>query len=345
MERRLTAILAADVVGYSRLMGIDEAGTLAALKAVRTELIDGKIAQHQGRIVKLTGDGILAEFPSVVNALACASEVQRGVRERNTDVPQNRRIEFRVGVNVGDVIVEGDDIYGDGVNVASRLESVADPGGITVSQAVRDHVGNRLDLAFEDRGEEKLKNIEKPVHVYSVILEDANDGNMTSMKQDRPSIAVLPFNNMSGDPEQEYFSDGITEDIITGLSKVSGLSVIARHSSFSYKGKAVKVQQVAQELGVPFILEGSVRKAGARVRVTAQLISSENSAHVWADRFDRELTDIFAIQDEITHAIVDQLKVKLLPQEKKSIKQTRTDNVEAYTFYLRGRQFIERRSK
>src|SRR5438874_1452752 len=345
MERRFTAILAADVVGYSRLMGADEAGTLAALKAVRTELIDGKIAQHQGRIVKLTGDGILAEFPSVVNALACASEVQRGVRERNTDVPQNRRIEFRVGVNVGDVIVEGDDIYGDGVNVASRLESVADPGGITVSQAVRDHVGNRLDLAFEDRGEEKLKNIEKPVHVYSVILEDANDGNMTSMKQDRPSIAVLPFNNMSGDPEQEYFSDGITEDIITDLSKVSGLSVIARHSSFSYKGKPLKVQQIGRELGVDFMLEGSVRKAGARVRVTGQLVNCKKGSHVWAERFDRDLTDIVAIQDEITHAIVEQLKVKLLPQEKKSIGQTPTDNVEAYTYYLRGRQFMQRHSK
>ncbi|PYI40974.1 MAG: adenylate/guanylate cyclase domain-containing protein [Verrucomicrobia bacterium] len=342
MERRLTAILAADVVGYSRLMGADEAGTLAALKAVRTELIDGKIAQHQGRIVKLTGDGILAEFPSVVNALACASEVQRGVRERNTDVPQNRRIEFRVGVNVGDVIVEGDDIYGDGVNVASRLESVADPGGITVSQAVRDHVGNRLDLAFEDRGEEKLKNIEKPVHVYSVILEDANDGNMTSMKQDRPSIAVLPFNNMSGDPEQEYFSDGITEDIITDLSKVSGLSVIARHSSFSYKGKPLKVQQIGRELGVDFMLEGSVRKAGARVRVTGQLVNCKKGSHVWAERFDRDLTDIFAIQDEITHAIVEQLKVRLLPQEREAVEQIPTENIEAYTYCLRGRDFYRR---
>ena len=342
MERRLTAILAADVVGYSRLMGADEAGTLAALKAVRTELIDGKIAQHQGRIVKLTGDGILAEFPSVVNALACASEVQRGVRERNTDVPQNRRIEFRVGVNVGDVIVEGEDIYGDGVNVASRLESVADPGGITVSQAVRDHVGNRLDLAFEDRGEEKLKNIEKPVHVYSVILEDANDGNMTSMKQDRPSIAVLPFNNMSGDPEQEYFSDGITEDIITDLSKVSGLSVIARHSSFSYKGKPLKVQQIGRELGVDFMLEGSVRKAGARVRVTGQLVNCKKGSHVWAERFDRDLTDIFAIQDEITHAIVEQLKVRLLPQEREAVEQIPTENIEAYTYCLRGRDFYRR---
>ena len=342
MERRLTAILAADVVGYSRLMGADEAGTLAALKAVRTELIDGKIAQHQGRIVKLTGDGILAEFPSVVNALACASEVQRGVRERNTDVPQNRRIEFRVGVNVGDVIVEGEDIYGDGVNVASRLESVADPGGITVSQAVRDHVGNRLDLAFEDRGEEKLKNIEKPVHVYSVILEDANEENTTSMKHDRPSIAVLPFNNMSGDPEQEYFSDGITEDIITDLSKVSGLSVIARHSSFSYKGKPLKVQQIGRELGVDFMLEGSVRKAGARVRVTGQLVNCKKGSHVWAERFDRDLTDIFAIQDEITHAIVEQLKVRLLPQEREAVEQIPTENIEAYTYCLRGRDFYRR---
>ena len=345
MERRLTAILAADVVGYSRLMGADEVGTLAALKAVQTELIDGKIAQHQGRIVKLTGDGILAEFPSVVNALACATEVQRGVRERNTDVPQNRRIEFRVGVNVGDVIVEGDDIYGDGVNVASRLESVADPGGITVSQAVRDHVGNRLDLAFEDRGEQKLKNIEKPVRVYSVILEDAGVGNMTSMKQDRPSIAVLPFNNMSGDPEQEYFSDGITEDIIIELSKISGLLVTARHSAFTYKGKAVKVQQVGRDLGVAFVLEGSVRKAGPRVRVTGQLINCKDGGHIWAERFDRELTDIFAIQDEITQAIVEQLKVKLLPQERKSIGQMPTDNVEAYTYYLRGRDFLYRYSK
>jgi len=333
------------VVGYSRLMGNDEAGTLAALRAVQTELIAGKIAQHRGRIVKLTGDGILAEFPSVGNALACATEVQRGVRERNTDVPQNRRIEFRVGVNVGDVMVEGDDIYGDGVNVASRLESVADPGGITVSRAVRDHVGNRLDLAFEDRGEQNLKNIEKPVHVYSVIFEDANEENTTSMKRERPSIAVLPFTNMSGDPEQEYFSDGITEDIITDLSKISALSVIARHTSFTYKAKAGKVQNVGKELGADFILEGSVRKAGARVRVTGQLINSNDGTHIWAERFDRDLTDIFAIQDEITHAIVEQLKVKLLPQEKKSIVQTPTDNIEAYTYYLKGRELFHRGSK
>jgi len=351
MERRLTAILAADVVGYSRLMGANETGTLAALKTLQTDFIDGKIAGHQGRIVKLTGDGMLVEFPSVVNAVACAAEVQRGMRDRNAGVPQDRRIEFRIGVNLGDVIVEGEDIFGDGVNVAARLESIAKPGGITISGSVRDHVGNRLDLAFEDMGEQTLKNIERPIRVYSISLnspaaQDIKDATPAREEQlERPSIAVLPFNNMSGDPEQEYFSDGITEDIITDLSKVSGLFVVARNTAFTYKGKPVKVQQVGQALGVAFILEGSVRKAGSRVRVTGQLISSKDGGHVWADRYDRDLTDIFAIQDDITHAIVEQLKVKLLPQEKKSIGQTPTDNVEAYTYYLRGRQFMQRHSK
>ena len=345
MERRLTAILAADVVGYSRLMGADEAGTLAALKTVRTALIDGKIAEHQGRIVKLMGDGMLAEFQSVVNALACAVEVQRGMRDRNEGISQDRRIEFRIGVNLGDVIVEGDDIYGDGVNVAARVESIAPPGGIAVSQSVRDHVGNRLSVIFEDCGEQKLKNIENPIRVYNVRLEEPDDSEVASMKGDRPSIAVLPFNNMSGDPEQEYFSDGITEDIITDLSKVSGLFVVARHTAFTYKGRPIKVQQVGQELRVQYVLEGSVRKAGSRVRVTGQLIDSKDGGHVWAERFDRDLTDIFAIQDEITHAIVEQLKVKLQPQEKKSIGQAPTDNVEAYTYYLRGRDFLYRYSK
>ena len=345
MERRLTAILAADMVGYSRLMGASEAGTLAALKTVRTDLIDGKIAEHQGRIVKLTGDGMLAEFPSVVNALACAVEVQRGMRDRNACIPQDQRIEFRIGVNLGDVIVEGDDIYGDGVNVAARLESIAPPGGIAVSQSVRDHVGNRLSVTFEDCGEQQLKNIEKPIRVYAVLLEEFHPAGMTATKNERPSIAVLPFNNMSGDPEQEYFSDGITEDIITDLSKVSGLFVVARHTAFTYKGKPVNVQVVGQQLGVAFVLEGSVRKAGARVRVTGQLINSKDGSHLWADRFDRDLIDIFAIQDEITHAIVEQLKVKLHPQERKSIGQARTDNIEAYTYYLKGRDFLHRRSK
>jgi len=349
MERRLTAILAADVVGYSRLMGANESGTLAALDTLRSDFVDPKITEHQGRIVKVTGDGMLVEFPSVVNAVACATELQRGIRKRNAGVPQDHRIEFRMGVNVGDVIVQGDDIFGDGVNVAARLESIATPGGITISGPVRDHLGNRLDLAFEDMGEQTLKNIERPIHVYRVCLDTpaapSKDKKAAHHEQEKPAIAVLPFNNMSGDPEQEYFSDGITEDIITDLSKVSGLLVIARNTAFTYKGKPVKVQQVAQELGVPFILEGSVRKAGARVRVTAQLISSDNGAHVWADRYDRELTDIFAIQDEITHAIVEQLKVKLLPQEKKDIGKAPTANVEAYTYYLRGREFLHRHSK
>src|SRR5437660_309017 len=351
MERRLTAILAADVVGYSRLMGANETGTLAALKALQTDFIDGKIAEHQGRTVKLTGDGMLVEFPSVVSAVAFAAEVQRGMRDRNTGVPQERRIEFRIGVNLGDVIVEGKDIFGDGVNVAARLESIAKPGGVTISGSVRDHVGNRLDLAFEDMGEQTLKNIERPIRVYSVSLNtsaarDIKDATRAREEQlERPSIVVLPFNNMSGDPEQEYFSDGITEDIITDLSKVSGLFVVARNTAFTYKGKPVKVQQVGQELAVAFILEGSVRKAGSRVRVTGQLISSKDGGHVWAERYDRDLTDIFAIQDEITHAIVEQLRIKLLPQEKKSIGQAPTDNIEAYTYYLRGRQFMQRHSK
>src|SRR5438093_8875196 len=322
MERRLTAILAADVVGYSRLMGTNEAGTLAAIKALQTDFIDGKIAEHHGRIVKQTGDGMLVEFPSVVNAVACATEVQRGMRDRNADVPGDRRIQFRIGVNLGDVIVEGEDIFGDGVNVAARLESIAKPGGIMISGSVRDHVGDRLDLAFEDMGEQNLKNIERPIRVYSVALNnpaarDTKDAMPAQREQlERPSVAVLPFNNMSGDPEQEYFSDGITEDIITDLSKVSGLFVVARNTAFTYKGKPIKVQQVGHELGVTFILEGSVRKAGSRVRVTGQLINANDGRHVWADRYDRDLTDIFAIQDEITHAIVQQLKVKLLPQEK-----------------------------
>jgi len=349
MERRLTAILAADVVGYSRLMGVDEASTLAALKRLRTELIDGKIAEHQGRIVKLTGDGMLVEFPSVVSAVGCAADIQRGMRARNTGLPQERRIEFRIGVNLGDVIVEGGDIFGDGVNVAARLESIAPVGGITVSQSVRDHVGNRLGLTFEDLGERLLKNIERPIRVYSISLDApasrASDGAASAHLEEKPSIAVLPFINMSGDPEQEYFSDGITEDIITDLSKVSGLFVVARNTAFTYKGKTVEVAEVAKRLGVNFILEGSVRKAGSRVRVTGQLISGKDGGHVWADRYDRDLTDIFSIQDEITHAIVEQLKVKLLPQEKKNIAQTPTDNVEAYTYYLRGRQFMQRHSK
>ena len=347
MERRLTAILAADVVGYSRLMTIDEAGTLAALKSLRKNLVDPKISEHNGRIFKLTGDGMLIEFPSVVSAVACAVDIQSAMRTRNA-TESAAPIEFRIGVNIGDVIVEGEDILGDGVNVAARLESISPIGGITVSQSVRDHVGNRLDLLFEDMGERRLKNIERPIRVYSISLDasaHAQPNGTMSLRGEKPSIAVLPFLNMSGDPEQEYFSDGITEDIITDLSKVSGLFVVARNTVFTYKGKTAEVQEVAKHLGVNFVLEGSVRKAGSRVRVTGQLINGKDGGHVWADRYDRDLTDIFAIQDEITHAIVEQLKVKLLPQEKKSIGQMPTANVEAYTYYLRGRDFFHRHSK
>jgi adenylate cyclase len=244
------------------------------------------------------------------------------------------------------VIVEGEDIFGDGVNLATRLEGITDPGGVTISESVREHVGNRLDLSFVDLGEQKLKNIEKPTRAFSVTLENsASQKAKKAVSSKRPSIAVLPFTNMSGDLEQEYFSDGITEDIITDLSKISGLFVVARHTAFTYKSRPVKLQQVGQELGVDFILEGSVRKAGGRIRISGQLVNTKDGDHVWADRFDRELTDIFAIQDDITHAIVEQLKVKLQPQEKKSIGQARTDNVEAYTYYLRGRDFLHRHSK
>ena len=346
MKRRLAAILAADVVGYSRLMGADEAGTLAALQSIRADLLNARVAKHQGRLVKFMGDGMLLEFPSVVDALASAVEMQRALRDRNSTLAPENRIEFRIGVNLGDVIADADDIYGDGVNVAARLESAAKPGGIAISHSVRDHVGNRLDLVFEDLGEQKFKNIERPIRVYSVLLESSDQSRkVVPATSERPSIAVLPFVNMSGDAEQEYFSDGITEDLITDLSKVSGLFVAARNTSFIYKNKPAKAQEIARELGVAHILEGSVRKAGDRVRVTGQLVAAHDGGHVWAERFDRDLTDIFAIQDEITHAIVEQLKVKLLPQEKRSIERAPTDNVEAYTYYLRGRDFFYRHSK
>src|SRR5205085_9099098 len=247
MERRLAAVLAADVVGYSRLMGADEAGTLDALTKLRSEFIESKVAEHQGRTVKLSGDGLLLEFPSVVNAVRCAAEIQHGMRDRNANVPQDKRIEFRIGVNLGDVIVQGEDIFGDGVNVAARLESIAKPGGIAIAGSVRDQIGNRLDLIFDDLGEQKLKNIERPVRVYNVSEEESTIVNTASNRDQRPSIAVLPFNNMSGDPEQEYFSDGITEDIITDLSKISGLWVVARNTVFTYKGKPAKVEQIARD--------------------------------------------------------------------------------------------------
>jgi adenylate cyclase len=344
MERRLSAILAADVVGYSRLMGANEVGTLTALNGRRAEVIEPRIAEHHGRVVKLTGDGLLVEFPSVVNAVECATSIQTEMRVRNADIPEDRRIELRIGVNLGDVIAEGDDIFGDGVNVAARLEGVGRPGGVTVSASVRDHIGNKLNIGFEDTGEHLLKNIAQPVRVFEVVAVSSEDSavaaGVLTEAQDKPSIAVLPFTNMSGDPEQEFFSDGITEDIITDLSKCSGLFVVGRNTSFTYKGKSVQLPRVASELGVKFLLEGSVRKAGERVRVTGQLIDGPTGGHVWADRYDRDLTDIFAIQDEITKTIVEQLRVRLLPEEQSAIGQSPTTSVEAYTYYLKGRQFF-----
>jgi len=349
MERRLSAILAADVVGYSRLMGANEVGTLQSLELHQNELIEPEVAACQGRIVKLTGDGILAEFPSVVGAVECACAVQRGMRARNGDVPEDRRIQFRIGINLGDVIVRGDDLFGDGVNVAARLEGVARPGGIAVSQSVRDHVGNKLDLQFDDRGDQPLKNIERPVRVFDVVFESSAEAQGSAAGHatpaDKPSIAVLPFTNMSGDEEQEYFSDGISEDIITDLSKLSGLFVVGRHTSFAYKDKAANLEQVARDLGVRFLLEGSVRKAGNRIRITAQLIDGSTSGHLWAERYDRDLTDIFEIQDEITRSIVNQLQVRLLHAEGEAIAQSPTANVEAYSCYLKGRQFFHSATK
>jgi adenylate cyclase len=351
MERRLSAIMAADVVGYSRLMGANEVGTLTALNHRRSEVIEPRITAHNGRVVKLTGDGMLVEFPSVVDAVECALTVQREMKSRNVEIPEDRRIELRIGIHLGDVIVEDGDLFGDGVNVAARIESVGQPGGVAVSAAVKDNVGNRLDVGFEDMGEHQLKNIAQPVRVYNVGAAQpvAAQGTAAPVgaepEEAKPSIAVLPFNNMSGDPEQEFFSDGITEDIITDLSKISGLFVVGRNTSFAYKGKTIQLQQVAGEMGVKFILEGSVRKVGDRIRVTGQLIDGATGGHVWADRFDRDLIDIFAIQDEITKTIVSQLKIRLLPEEKKAIAQAPTDNVEAYTHYLRGRQYIHYQSK
>ena len=349
MERRLTAILAADVAGYSRLMGVSEVATLAALKAHRAEMIDAKIAEHLGRIVKLTGDGMLVEFPSVVNAVACAAGIQREMRTRNAEIPQDRRIEFRIGINLGDVIAEDGDIYGDGVNIAARIESIAQPGGVAVSASVRDHVGNKLDLAFEDMGEQSLKNIEQPVRVYNVLLDAVppGAGTLVGLNEQRPragwvdpdkrSVAVLPFANMSGDAEQEYFADGLTEDVITELSRFKSLFVIARNSSFHFKGRNVKVQDVGAELAVQYVVEGSVRKVGSRVRVTAQLVETANGSHLWAERYDRELDDIFAVQDELVRAIASAIPGEVSRQALEQARRKPPENHSAYECELRGR--------
>ena len=340
MERRLTAILAADVVGFSRLMGADEAGTLSALKAVRDELIDRKIAQHRGRIVKLTGDGILAEFSSVVSAIACAAEVQRGMRERNADLPNDQRIEFRIGVNVGDVIVEGDDIFGDGVNVAARLEALAEPSGICVSAIVYDQVLGKVDCDFDDIGEQSLKNITRPVRVYRVrdasAVSNGSPTPTTLPLPDKPSIAALPFANLSGDPEQEYFADGMVEEIITALARIRWLFVIARNSTFAYKGRAIDAKQIGRELGVRYLLEGSVRKNSNRVRITAQLIDATNGAHLWADRFDGSLEEIFDLQDKVATSVAGVIEPTLRQAEIERARRKRPDNLDAYDLYLRA---------
>jgi adenylate cyclase len=348
VNRRLAAILAADVVGYSRMMGADEAGTLSALKRHRETVFDTAVAEHNGRVVKLIGDGTLVEFSSVVDAVRCALAIQRAAKTQAQ--PNGRSIVLRIGVNIGDVIIDGDDIYGDGVNIAARLEPLAEPGGVCVSTIVNESVGSRIDVTFKDGGEVTVKNIDRPIRVWkwhpdsdpvAQGAKSAGSDRQLRQSKERPSIAVLPFNNMSGDPEQEYFSDGITGDIITDLSKVGGLLVIARNSSFAYKGKNPDIRAVGRELGVRSVLEGSIRRAGNRVRITAQLIDAADGGHLWAERYDRDLNDIFAVQDEVTRSIVDALKVTLTPSERSRMSESPTANVEAHDLFLRGRELMQ----
>ena len=342
--RRLAAILAADVAGYSRLIGADEEGTLNRLKSIRGELIDPKISKHRGRIVKTTGDGLLVEFSSVVDALRCATEWQTGITERNASAPEDNRIEFRIGVHQGDIVVEDDDIFGDGANVAARLEGLAEPGGICVSGRVQEDAAGRLDLAFDDLGDQSLKNITRPVRVYRVRLATTEstpkslpvEAASVLALPDKPSIAVLPFQNMSGDPEQEYFADGITEDITTALSKVRWFFVIARNSSFAYKSRLVDVKQVGREFGVRYVLQGSVRKAGDRIRISAQLVEAENGKHVWVDRYDRDLADIFAVQDEITERVVGAIEPELYSAEHYRSQRKPPESLDAWECVIRA---------
>ena len=349
-NRKLAAILAADVVGYSRLAGADEDRTLARLRALRSDLIDPTIAVHNGRVIKRTGDGALVEFRSVVDAVRCAIEVQNGMVERNAGVPQDRRIEFRIGIHLGDVVEESDgDLMGDGVNIASRLEGVAAPGAICLSEDAYRQVKARLDLSVSDLGNTQLKNITEPIRIYSlqvgavaqakaVMTTEVPAAPPPTPRPPKLSIAVLPFANMSGDAEQDYFADGISEDIITALSKLPQLFVIARNSSFTFKGRSVNVQEVGRNLGVRYVLEGSVRKSGNRVRITGQLIDATTGGHLWAERFDRDLTDIFAVQDDVTQHIVGALALNLTEGDQQRLTHERTSNPEAYDCYLRGRE-------
>jgi len=338
VERRLAAILAADVAGYSRLMGIDEEGTLTALKAHRRELIDPKIAEHRGRIVKTTGDGALVEFASAVDAVRCALEIQRAMAERNAAIPEERRIEFRIGINVGDIIIDEGDIYGDGVNIAARVESLASPGSICISDNGYQQI-SKLALDVSDMGERQLKNIPQPVRLYDIRLNGTSARPVLALP-DRPSIAVLPFQNMSGDPEQEYFSDGLSEDIITLLSAWRSFPVIARNSSFAFKKQSRDIRMIARELSARYVIEGSVRKSSNRVRVTAQLIDAESGHHLWAKKFDGALDDVFALQDEITRQIVISVEPEMEKAELRKSETKRSTSLDAWDYFLRGRAFL-----
>ncbi len=346
VERRLAAILAADVVGYSRLMGADEVGTLAALKAHRREVVDPTIAQHHGRIVKTTGDGMLVEFASAVDAVTCAVEIQEKMTERAPE-GSGPQIRFRIGINIGDIIIDGDDIFGDGVNVAARVENECEPGGVCLSGSAFEQVRGKTRLAFDELGERPLKNIDRPVRLYSARLAASSVAASASLTSetvsplplpDRPSIAVMPFENMSGDPEQEYFADGMVEEIITALSRFKSLFVIARNSSFTFKGKAVDIRDFGRKLGVRYVLEGSVRKASGKVRITGQLIDAVTGAHIWADRFERDMADVFALQDDVTVAVVSAIQPKLFQTEIEMATRRRLENLSAYDFFLRAMQ-------
>jgi len=341
--RRLAAIFAADVAGYSRLMGQDEEGTHERLKAHLAQLVDPKIAEHRGRIVKNTGDGLLAEFSSVVDAVRCAVEVQRGMSDREPEVPEERRISFRIGINLGDVIVEEHDIFGDGVNVAARLEALAEPGGICISRMVRDQIRDKLPYTFEDMGEQSVKNIARPVRVYAVRAEAVADLPARAVRPSaqipqppvapRLSIVVLPFTNLSNDPEQQYFADGITEDLTTDLSRISDMVVISRNTAFTYQGKRIDTKQIGRELGVRYMLEGSVHRSSNQIRINAQLIDAETDAHLWADRFDSDIRDLFTVQNEVTTRIANALQLELILAEAGRC----TEHCDVLDYVFRGR--------
>jgi len=345
IERRLTAILAADVAGYSRLVEVDEEGTLAQWRAHWSDVIEPKIKEHRGRIARVTGDGILAEFASVIDAVRCSVEVQRRVAERNAPVPHDKRIEFRMGINFGELIIQGGDFWGDGVNIAARLEALAEPGGICVSGRVQEDTQGKVDIGFEDTGEQQLKNIARPVRVYRVRLDGVAKSAPALPLPSKPSIAVLPFEDMSGDPGEDHFADGVVEEITTALSRIRWLFVIARNSTFTYKGRAVDVKQVSRELGVRYALEGSVRKAANRLRVTAQLIDAVTGHHVWAERYDRELADIFALQDEITEQVVAAVEPQLYAAEGVRARRKLPESLDAWECVVRALSYVNTRSQ